>query len=133
MFDHMNGVMQGLAKKKTQWMEDLYFAVKVAPQKLSKYYCQVTPTTSLLLIPAHIVDSFHKLQSWKKWDTAMDINREDETSYTTQYQKALVKWVEKDYCAKHEWMSVIRPNTVLHTFNIASAKASGFGQSWFDP
>ena len=63
MFDHMNGVMQGLAKKKTQWMEDLYFAVKVAPQKLSKYYCQVTPTTSLLLIPAHIVDSFHKLQS----------------------------------------------------------------------
>jgi len=30
MFDHMDGVLQALAKKKTQWMEDLYFAVKFA-------------------------------------------------------------------------------------------------------
>jgi hypothetical protein len=30
MFDHMDGVMRALAKKKTQWKEDLYFAVKVA-------------------------------------------------------------------------------------------------------
>jgi len=36
MFDHMDGVLQTLAKKKTQWKEDLYFAVKFAQQKLSK-------------------------------------------------------------------------------------------------
>jgi len=30
MFDHMDGVMRALAKKKTQWKEDLFFAVKLA-------------------------------------------------------------------------------------------------------
>jgi len=28
MFDHMDDVMRALAKKKTQWKEDLFFAVK---------------------------------------------------------------------------------------------------------
>jgi hypothetical protein len=32
MFDHMDGVMRTLAKKKTQWKEDLFFAVKLARQ-----------------------------------------------------------------------------------------------------
>jgi len=36
MFDHMDGVMGALAKKKTQWNEELYFAVQVARQMLSK-------------------------------------------------------------------------------------------------
>ena len=36
MFDHMDGIMQDLAKKKTQRKADLYFAVKFARQKLSK-------------------------------------------------------------------------------------------------
>jgi hypothetical protein len=43
MFDHMDGVMRSLAKKKTQWNEDLFFAVKLGQQKLSKYYAEVTP------------------------------------------------------------------------------------------
>jgi hypothetical protein len=30
MIDHMDGVMRALAKKKTQWKEDLFFAVKLA-------------------------------------------------------------------------------------------------------
>jgi hypothetical protein len=30
MFDHMDGMMRALAKKKTQWKEDLFFAVKLA-------------------------------------------------------------------------------------------------------
>jgi hypothetical protein len=30
IFDHMNGVMRALAKKKAEWQEDLFFAVKVA-------------------------------------------------------------------------------------------------------
>ena len=30
MLDHMDGVMQALAKKKTQWNKDKFFAVKFA-------------------------------------------------------------------------------------------------------
>ena len=30
MFDHMDGILQALAMKKTQWKEDVYFAVKFA-------------------------------------------------------------------------------------------------------
>jgi hypothetical protein len=53
--------MQALAKKKTQWKEDLYFAMKLAWQKLSKYYTEVTPTTGMLLISPHIHDPFWKM------------------------------------------------------------------------
>jgi len=61
-FDHMDGVMRALAKNKTQWKEDLFFAVKLARQKLSKYYAEVTPTTGMLLISAHILDLFGNLR-----------------------------------------------------------------------
>jgi len=37
MFDHMDGVMQALAKKNTQWKENWFFAVKLAGQMLSKF------------------------------------------------------------------------------------------------
>ena len=86
MFNHMDGVMRTLAKKKSPWKEDLFFAVKLARQKLSKYYAEVTPTTGMLLISAHILDPFRKLWSFRKWDKGMDINPEDEISYTTQNQ-----------------------------------------------
>jgi hypothetical protein len=68
LFDHMDSVMRPLAKKKTAWKEDLFFAVKLARQKLSKYYAHVTPTTGMLLISAHILDPFRKLRSFRKWD-----------------------------------------------------------------
>jgi len=60
-FDHMDSVMGALAKKKTQWKEDLYFAMKFERQKLLKYYTEVTPTTGILLISARILDPFRKL------------------------------------------------------------------------
>jgi len=50
MFNHTDGVMRALAMKDTQWKEDLFFAVKLARQKLSKYYAEVTPMTGMLLI-----------------------------------------------------------------------------------
>jgi len=78
----MDGVMWALPKKKTQWKEDLFFAVRLAWQKLSKFYAEVTPTTGILHISAHILDPFRKLQLFRKWDKGMDINPEDETSYT---------------------------------------------------
>ena len=68
MIDHMDGILRPFGKKKPQWKEDLYFAVKFARQKLSKYSAEVTPTTGMLLISAHILDSFQKLRSFRKWD-----------------------------------------------------------------
>jgi len=91
MFDHMDGAMRALAKKKTQWKEHLYFAVKLARQKLSKYYAEVTPTRGMLLISAQIMDPLPKLRSFRKWDKGMDINPGEETSYTTQYQESFLK------------------------------------------
>ena len=94
MFHYMDGVMRALAKKKTKWKKDLFFAVKFVQQKLSKYYTEVTPMTGMLLISAHILDPFGKLQSFRTWDKGMDIDPEDETFYTTQYQEAFLKYVE---------------------------------------
>jgi len=54
----MNDVMRAVAKKETHWKEDLFFAVKLARQMLPKYYAEVTPTTGMLLISAHIPDPF---------------------------------------------------------------------------
>ena len=58
MFDHRDDIMRALAKKNTQWQEDLFCAVKLAGQKLSKYCAEVTPTMGMLLISAHILDPF---------------------------------------------------------------------------
>jgi hypothetical protein len=97
----MDSVMRALAKKKTPSKEDLFFPLKLARQKLSKHYAEMTPTTGMLLISAHILDPFRKLRSFRKWEKGMDINPKDETSYTTQYQEAFLKYVENEYCAKH--------------------------------
>jgi hypothetical protein len=57
----MDGLMRALAKKKTRWKEDLFFAVKLAPQMLSRYYGEVTPMPGMLLIAAHNLNPFRKL------------------------------------------------------------------------
>jgi len=133
MFDHMDGVMGALNKKKTQWKEDLFFAVKCARQKLSKYYTEVTSTTGMLLITAHILDPFRKLRSFRKWDKGMDINPEDETSYTTQYQEAFLKFVENEYCGKHRRLPVIKSDNTLNNNLSSFEMASRSGQSSNDP
>jgi hypothetical protein len=133
MFNHMDGVMQALAKKKTPWKEDLFFAVKLAQQMLSKYYAEVIPTTGMLPISAQILDSFRKLQSFRKWDKGMDINPQDETSYTTQYQAAFLKYVENEYCTKHRRVPVNKLDMVPTSNDVPSATASGSYQSSFDP
>ena len=60
-------------------MKDLFFTVKLAGQKLSKYYAEVTPMTGMLLSSAHILNPFRKLRLFGKWDKGMDINSVDET------------------------------------------------------
>jgi len=121
-----------LAKKKIQWKEDLYFAVKFAWQKLSKYSTDVTPTTGMILISAHILDPFRKLQSFRKWDRGMDITSEDETSYT-QYQEAFLKYVQNKYCAKHKSRLVTKPETIRNNNLVSSTMPSRSGQQSYDP
>jgi len=76
----MDGVMKTLAKKNTQWEEDLFFAVKLVWQKRCKYYSQVTPTMGMFIISARTLDSFWNLQSFTKWDNRMYSGPEEETS-----------------------------------------------------
>jgi len=68
--------------------------MKVAQQKLSHSYAEVTPKTGMLLISAHILDHFCKLGWSRKWDKGIDINPKDDTSYTMQYHMAFLKYVE---------------------------------------
>jgi len=133
MFDHMDGMIQALANKKTQWKKDLFFAVKCAWQKLSKYYTEETPKTRMLLLAVHILDPLWKLRSFRMWDKVMDINPADQTSYTTQYQVAFRKYVENEYCAKHRCLPVTTLENKLNNNFISSAIASRSGQSSYDP
>jgi hypothetical protein len=87
----------------------------------------------MLLISAHILDLFMKLQSFNKWDKGMDVNLEDETSYTIQYQEAFLKCVENEYCAKDRPLPVNKLETVPSRNLIPSATASGSYKSSFDP
>jgi len=131
MFDHMDSVMRAMAKKKTQWTEDLFFAVKLARQKLSKYYVEVTPKTCTLLISAQMLDLLRKLQSFRKWDKGLKINPQDETSYTTQYQETFLQYVENEYCAIHQRAPVNTLITKPSSNLVPSATASGSYPSIF--
>jgi hypothetical protein len=62
----------------------------------------------------------------------MDSNPEDDTSYTTQYQKAFLKNVEFEYCAKRRGVPVNKLETVPSSNLVPSATASGSYQSSFD-
>jgi len=132
IFDHMDGVMPALAKKKTPWKEDLFLAVKLAQQKLSKYHAEVTSTTGMLLISTRILDLFRKLRSFRKWDKGMDINPEDETSYTTKYHGACLKYVENEYCAKHRHVRLNKHASLPRSKLNPSETVLGSCQSSFD-
>jgi len=133
MFYHMDCMMRALAKKKTPWKEDLFFTVQLARQKLFKYYAEVSPTSGMLLIAAHILNPFRKLQLFRKLDMGMDIDPEDKTSYTTQYNEAFMKYVENEYCAIHGHVPINKHESLPSGNYIPSAKSSGSYQSSFDP
>jgi len=132
MFDHMDGVVWAVAKKKRQWKEHLYFTVNVVCQKLPRKSAEATPTTGRLHILAHILEPVWRLLVFRKWDKVMENNTGDETSYTTQYQETFPKYVENKYSAKHWRISVIEHEQVLHSIVFPAAKASEFGPSSFD-
>jgi hypothetical protein len=122
-----------MAKKKTQWKEDLYFAVKSAWQKLSKYYADVTSLAGMRLISPITHDSCWKLRSFRKWDKGMDIHPEDMASYITQYQKAFLKDVEYENGPKHQPLPVTKPDSIQINNLISSTLAARFGDSSYDP
>jgi hypothetical protein len=132
MFDYMHGMMRTLAQHNSQWNEDLFFAVKLARQKLSKYYLEVTPKTYMVRIYPQILNPFLKLRSCTMWDKGMDINPEDETSYSTQYPEAILKYVQNEYCAKHQGAPFNKLETVLNSNLVPYALASGSNLSSFD-
>jgi hypothetical protein len=89
--------------------------------------------TGMLLISAHILDPFRKVPSLSNWDKRLDINPEDKTSYTTQYQEAVLKYVKNEYCAKHRRVVVNKLETVPSSNLVPSAMASGSYQLSFEP
>jgi len=113
-------------------MEGLFFAVKLARQKLSKFYAEVTSSTAILLISAHILDPFRKLQSFRQWHKGMNINPDDETSYTTQSQEVFLKYMENEYCAKDQRVPGNKLESLPSSNIIPSAMPSGSCESSFD-
>jgi len=85
------------------------------------------------LVSAHILYPFWKLRSFRKWDKGMDINPEDKTSYTTQYQEASLKYVENESRAKHRRLPVTQSGNIQNNNLSFSAMASKSGQSLYDP
>jgi hypothetical protein len=63
----------------------------------------------------------------------MDINPEDGTSYTIQYEDAFLMYVENKYCAKYRRLPVTKPENTLNHHCSSSAMASRSGQSSYDP
>jgi hypothetical protein len=63
----------------------------------------------------------------------MDINPEYETSYTTQYHEAFLKYVENKYCAKHRQLPVIKSDNTLNNNLTSIEMTSRSGQSSYDP
>jgi len=133
MLNHMDGIMRGLYKKKTQWKEHLYFSVKLACQKRSKYHAEVPPITGVCLIPAHMLDSFRKLWLFSEWNMELNNNPEGRTSYTTQYHERYMNHAENEYWAKHRCFLIIKHGTVLSNNLLSSEMGSRSGQSCYNP
>ena len=106
--------------------------MKLAQQKVSKYYAEVTPTTCMIRMSGHILDPFPKLRSFRKWDKGMAINPEGKASCTTQYQEAFPKYVENEYCAKHRHVPVNTLKSLPSSKLIPSGTASGLCQLSID-
>jgi len=70
---------------------------------------------------------------FRKWDKGLDINPEDKTSYTSQYQEAFEKYVENKYCAKHTRLPVTKSENIQNNNLSFSTMVSKSGQSSYDP
>jgi len=67
------------------------------------------------------------------WDEETDINPEDETSNTIQYQDAFLKLVQNEYYAKHRHVPVNIHEIVPRSNLIPSRTVLESRQSFFEP
>jgi len=66
-------------------------------------------------------------------DKGMDINPEDEISYTTHFQEAFLKYMENEYRIKY-WRAPVNKHESLPSSKLVPcATASGSNQSSIDP
>jgi len=84
-------------------------------------------------LSSYILDPFWTWGSFSHWDLGIEINSEDVTSYTMQYQEVFLKYVENEYCAQHRHLCGMKPDGIQSNFVFISALASGSGQLSFDP
>jgi len=85
----------------------------------------------MLLISAHILNPFRKLRLSRKWAKGMDINLEDQTSYTIQYKEAFLEYVENEFWAKHQCVAVNELQRFPRRNLVPSIMALGSCQSLF--
>jgi len=62
----------------------------------------------------------------------MNINAEDETTYTSQYPEAILKWQENEYCAKPEHLCVTKSESIASNNLFSYAIPSRSRQSCSD-
>jgi len=62
----------------------------------------------------------------------MDINPEDETSFTSQYEEAFLKYVVNEYCTKQTHLPVTKSESLPNNNLVSSAMASRSGQPSHD-
>jgi len=129
MYHQIGGVIQAFTEQKTKWKEDLSVAVKLGGPNLSKYYTDLTSMPGMLHISVHSFNSFQKLWLFWMWHRGIVINTEAETSYSTQYQQAFVKYLENKECVKRRCVPVNKPEHIPCSNLVLSITASWSCQS----
>ena len=94
-----------------------------------KLSAEVTFMMGILLISTQNCDLLQKWWLFRICYKGMEINPEEEISYTTQYKVAVLKHVENEHWAKHRRWPAINSETVPSSNLFPSAKASGSCQS----
>lgn len=87
----------------------------------------------MLLISVDLLDPIRKLLLFQQLEKGMDDILEEETSYTTQYREAFLKYVENKYCAILTHLPIIKPKSVTSNNLFPSPMAFASGQSSIDP
>jgi len=89
--------------------------------------------TRILLISALILDPFQKMQLFKICHKGIDIDLENKSFYTTQYQKVFLKYVGNKHWAKNRQLYIVTPKRIPRNTLFPSTMASGSAQSSIEP
>jgi len=133
MFNHMDAIIRNLVEKKNQWKQELFFAMKLARQKLSKHHAELTPMTGMLLNSVYILDPFQKLRSLeseiREWIFILRMRH----PILLNTERHFLQYVDNEYNARHRHVPVSKLDSLPSCTFVTSAKASGSCQTSFDP